>query len=536
MIQPQIGQAAPLRRQTVPPRRFSVRRSMQYVVLACLLPAAMMIAWLVNDAYHVKQQSIELSTESIAKEAMAYVERELAIKESTLKLMATSADLLRGDLRAFQRQAEDAVTTTMVLNFVLTDAAGTELVNTLVPYGGTLSSQGTPAELAAVFTEETTQLTPLFFDPVTQRPTIAMGVPVMRRGEVIHSLNIGMGPAQINRMLEKINLPDGWLIAVIDQNGRIIGRTRDADRYVGNQAVDSLWQAIQRQPSGRLRSETQEGYAVATAFSRSTQWGWSIAVGAPEKDLRMDLMRQTQWVALGILMALSIGVGLSYRLSKEVLTSLTQLNRQAQAVIEGQPVSAPDLLMEEAESVSLALHRAGGAMGEALYQANHDRLTSLGNRAYLEEEAQRMLALAQRMAIPLALVMLDLDGFKAVNDQYGHAAGDEVLREVARRILKLVRREDIVARLGGDEFCVMLNNADVSQAHTSAERLIAALSQPYEGVTTRVGASAGVALIEGQTRGLPYWLAKADAALYDAKNHGKGRVVIAPHAENPKSE
>jgi hypothetical protein len=295
---------------------------MQYVVLACLLPAAVMIAWLLNDAYQVKRQSIENSTELIAKEALAYVERELAIIESTLKLLGTSADLLDGDLRTFQRKAEDAVTATTVLNFVLTDPTGTQRVNTLVPYGGPLPSQGTPAELAAVFTEQTTVLTPLFFGPVTQRPTIAMGVPVKRQGEVIYSMNIGMGPVHINRMLETINLPDGWLIAVIDQNGRIIGRTRDPDRYVGNQTVDSLWQAIQRQPSGRLRSHTQEGHAVVTAFSRSTQWGWTVAVGAPEKELRSTLIRQTQWVGLGILLTLSMGAGLAYRLSKKVLTSL----------------------------------------------------------------------------------------------------------------------------------------------------------------------------------------------------------------------
>lgn len=522
--------------QTSPPRRFSVQRSMLYLVIACMLPAALMIAWLVNDTYQVKRQSIEHSTELIAKETLAYVERELAIMESTLKLLATSADLVNGNLRNFQRQVEDAVTASNVLNFALTDPAGVQLINTLVPYGDPLPTQGTPVELAAVFTEQTTVLTPLFFCPFTQRPTIAMGVPVKRQGKVIYSVNIGMGPAQINRMLDMINLPDGWLIAVIDQNGRIIGRTRDADRFIGNQAVDSLWQAIQRQPTGQLLSQTQEGDAVLTAFSRSTHWGWSVVVGAPEKELRMDLKQQTQWVVVGILLTLSIGAGLAYRLSKEVLTSLMQLNRQAQAVIAGQPVSPPALQMEEAEAVSLALQRAGGAMGEALYKANHDRLTGLGNRAYLDEEAQRMLALARRMEIPLALVMLDMDGFKAVNDQYGHAAGDEVLREVARRILQLVRREDIVTRLGGDEFCVLLNNADLSHAHTSAERLIAAISQPYEGVACRVGASAGVALIEGETQDLPYWLAKADAALYDAKTHGKGRVVIAPYAENPKSE
>ena len=134
--------------------------------------------------------------------------------------------------------------------------------------------------------------------------------------------------------------------------------------------------------------------------------------------------------------------------------------------------------------------------------------------------------------------MLDLDGFKGVNDVYGHAEGDRVLQEVARRIHAQVRREDVVARIGGDEFCVLLHNMPLDEAIPSAERLVAALSEPYPGVSTAVGASAGVTVVNLDVHGLPYWLSQADAALYDAKDQGKGRVVLvtSDHDESPESQ
>ena len=371
-------------------QRFSVRLSLLAAVLACMVPAVMVIAWLVRDAYVLKRDALESRTSQIASEAMAHIERELAVIESSLKVLATSSELVNGDLGTFQRKAEDALVATPVLNFILTDARGRQRINTLTPFGAPLPETGTPPELEAVFQAQTTVLSSLFQGPVTQQHTLAMGVPVVREGTVVYSINIGMAPMHVNRMLDKLQLPEGWLIAVLDQNGTIIGRSRDADTFVGKPAVETLWRSVQARPQGTLRSTTQEGRPVITAHTTSAQWGWSVAVGAPEDELRAALMRSTQWGLLGILVALSLGVGLALRLGRRVVDSVQELNRQALAVIDGTPLPAVRLMMQEAEDVSLALNQAAGAMGTALFLANHDVLTGLGNRSYLDEQAQRL--------------------------------------------------------------------------------------------------------------------------------------------------
>lgn len=406
----------------------------------------------------------------------------------------------------------------------------------ILPYGNPLPADGTPPALSAVFTEKNTVLTPLFTGPVTGLPTIAMGVPVWREGQVIHSINIGMGPGHINALLESIALPHGWLVAVIDSNGIIIGRSRDADDFIGRPVVPSLMNALRQHPAGSLRSTTQEGVPVVTAFQTSARWGWAVAVGAPEDELREALMQNTRWAFVAIALALSIGVGLAWRLSQRVLRSIEQLNTQALGIIEGKPVSPPRLYMEEAQSISQALKQASEAMGQALFQANHDPLTGLGNRAYIETEGERLIALSKRLGTPIGLLMVDLDGFKAVNDTHGHDVGDQVLKEVAQRIQSLVRREDMVVRLGGDEFCIMLYNTDEQELMQSANRLIQALSIPYHGVDCRVGASAGAVMLQLPPDEISVWMRRADKALYEAKAHGKGQVILANDGKSAQNQ
>jgi diguanylate cyclase (GGDEF)-like protein len=507
------------------PRRYSLKWSLAAVVLACILPALAIVSKLVYDAYRLREETLENTTLLVAKETLARLERELASIEYGLKLLATDAALREGNLQAFQKRADDALPSTTVYNFILTDRNGHQKVNTLIPFGRPLPTTGTPPALADVFVKQRTVLTDLFVGPVVQRHALAMGVPVIWEDEVVFSLNIGLEPLRISQLLQVPSLPSGWLIAVLDRSGTIVARTREHDTFVGQKTVPELYNAIRSAPSGILRALTKEGKPVITAFVTSPDWGWTIAVGAPEEDLRGGLVRHTQWGLIGIALALSVGLALAYRVTRRILSSIEQLNRQAQAIVEGKLVEPPRLLVAEAESVAQVLHRAGQAMGAALHQAHHDPLTGLGNRAYMEAHGPRLLSLGKRLKLPVALLMIDLDGFKAVNDRQGHAAGDQVLVEVARRIQALVRNEDLVARLGGDEFCVLLSGSAPDTAQRTAERLVAELSLPYGGIEDRIGASVGIATLDERSQDLPQLMAQADAALYRAKASGKGRVV-----------
>jgi len=164
------------------------------------------------------------------------------------------------------------------------------------------------------------------------------------------------------------------------------------------------------------------------------------------------------------------------------------------------------------------------------YLANHDSLTGLFNRAAFQNRLEQSLSQARRNAGSVALLFIDLDGFKGVNDSEGHRAGDEVLRIVAQRIASTVRAGDTLARLGGDEFLVMLDR-DVTRdvTDTIGQRIIDALHQAMtvEGRDLFVGASIGVAVhppLEGDIDAL---MNRADQAMYSAKRAGRGRLHYA---------
>lgn len=166
----------------------------------------------------------------------------------------------------------------------------------------------------------------------------------------------------------------------------------------------------------------------------------------------------------------------------------------------------------------------------AWHQANHDELTGLPNRRQLGEHARRQLSFALQKRRLAAVLVLDLDGFKEINDLFGHSYGDNLLKRVALRLASVLRDYDVVARTGGDEFVVLLPEIEQpSAAMVVAEKLIAAASENVEdlGRSLRLAASVGVALFPGDGHDFDTLLGQADAAMYAAKAAGKNRYQLA---------
>ncbi len=158
------------------------------------------------------------------------------------------------------------------------------------------------------------------------------------------------------------------------------------------------------------------------------------------------------------------------------------------------------------------------------FLANHDVLTGLPNRVNLSNQLHQAIALSQRNNVPLALLLLDLDRFKLVNDTFGHHTGDLLLKEVALRILSSIRATDFVARLGGDEFVIIQSDASQPQAsETLARKLVLELGRSYEleGNEITSGTSIGLCLYPRDGRNSVELLKRADLALYRAKHSGR---------------
>ncbi len=252
------------------------------------------------------------------------------------------------------------------------------------------------------------------------------------------------------------------------------------------------------------RSELIGGASAASTSSRFTHFGAA----------RIDGTWGVKVTGSGAASGLSAGVQALLVLGSGVLVSV--------------------LLFALALALTRSRERALGMValktGQLRHQALHDALTGLPNRVLALDRAEQMLARARRQQLPVAALYIDLDGFKHVNDTFGHGAGDELLRIVAARLSSVVREGDTAARLGGDEFVVLVEGATLDGGpDLVAERLLDVLRHPYE-MNGKVGRQLSLTVSVGVATGLRQTaddlLRDADLALYEAKAAGRNRYVL----------
>lgn len=301
------------------------------------------------------------------------------------------------------------------------------------------------------------------------------------------------------------------------------------------------------------------GYTLTGESSNPASLRWAVLVRQTEHKALAGARglqhRMLLWSALlAVLLAGAVAV-----LARHLSRPMAQLGQAIEKVTEAtaaglEPPPIPivkgfheasvlsgtlrDLVRSESESrhALLALNeRLETAVAERTAELHalllRDVLTGLPNRRALLEALPEAMSRAQRVSRPAALLFIDMDGFKAVNDTYGHEEGDELLRQFGARLAHTVRKTDMVARLAGDEFVVVLEMlADSSDAEDTARKLLARVGEGFTLRTTSVtvGASIGVAIHEpGDRPDLDAWLARADHAMYAAKRSGKNCVALA---------
>ena len=173
-----------------------------------------------------------------------------------------------------------------------------------------------------------------------------------------------------------------------------------------------------------------------------------------------------------------------------------------------------------------ALRMVEEKTGQLRHQALHDALTNLPNRALIMDRAEQMLAHARRDGTEVSAMFIDLDGFKGVNDTFGHPVGDELLRVVAARISNVLRDTDTIGRLGGDEFVVLVEGGP----EKIAERILAVLQEPFElGTGSPITITTSIGIATGDREAAKDLLRDADIALYEAKGAGRNRYAEFRH-------
>jgi diguanylate cyclase (GGDEF)-like protein len=272
---------------------------------------------------------------------------------------------------------------------------------------------------------------------------------------------------------------------------------------------------------------------------------WFVVAQMPTSEALATLDRvrtfEIQRSAIGIGFVVLV-VGLMVSL---MLRPLHQAAEQAKGMARGeiplQPL--PEVREDEVGNMTRAFNRLleklSSSQAALELIAHRDTLTGLPNRALLADRMQQALARAQRNSTQLAVLFLDLDGFKSINDTLGHEAGDEALRETAKRLTAVIRETDTLARVGGDEFVLIagdLRDDAEAGARVLATKCIDALSRTLtlKDSTCQVGVSIGVALAGGDGNA-DKLLVDADDAMYRAKQGGRGRFVMAPYRHEIRS-
>jgi diguanylate cyclase (GGDEF)-like protein/PAS domain S-box-containing protein len=283
-----------------------------------------------------------------------------------------------------------------------------------------------------------------------------------------------------------------------------------------------------REALAKVQRQSQQVAAVAALGERAL-------AGADVGDLAaeaIERMRETLPLVQAVVsregtVLASCGESEAPGMTVEIRTG-EEVFGELRVVVEGEVNDDQEnFLRGMANVLAIALGRLRGEE-QMRWEALHDPLTGLANRALCRERLIHALARTGRDDGSACVLFIDLDAFKAVNDLYGHAAGDAVLIGLSRRLVNTVRPADTVARLGGDEFVVVCEDIDERTAIQLGLRLTEAINEPLEidGVEHRLSASIGIALGSAGRRDPDTLLADADAAAYRAKAEGRGRVEV----------
>lgn len=328
-------------------------------------------------------------------------------------------------------------------------------------------------------------------------------------------------------------------------------------------ATDSLKLALQGK-SGAIAERWSDGRKYVTGFSLTGRnrerpgLQWAVLVRQTEQAAMASahgFERRMLWLSCSLATALAIGAALLARRIVKPLNVLSgAIEDMARAPADAAPSAIPEVcsfheahvlsdalrhLVDSERQHREALERLNAGLEETVAARTaelhemvmRDALTGLPNRRALMQMLPEAMARAGRLGRLCAVLFLDMDGFKQVNDTHGHEEGDELLRQFSMRILDSIRETDMAVRLAGDEFVVILDMVNErSEAENKASFLVSQLTRPFQlhGGSVTVGASIGLAFqLPQQPQDPARLLALADQAMYEAKRKGKGRVAVA---------
>lgn len=377
---------------------------------------------------------------------------------------------------------------------------------------------------------------------VTKEPMLPMSAPIRNESGEVQAVLVGVtalaAPGFLDSLLQsRIGNATGGFSLVFPRDQLFVASSQldMALKPTPPPGVNALYDRAMAGFRGAGITVNAEGVEEVSAMVSVPSTGWFIVASLPSNEAFATVDRTQHFLIKGAALAILVFAVLSsiglYFVFRQLFHAAAQADRMTrdELPLAPLPVIFNDEVGHLISEFNRLLVKLNDKQAELKRIAHHDTLTGLPNRVHLSDRLSQVLALAQRKETHVGLLFMDLDSFKHINDTLGHEAGDEVLRQVAKRFSKVVREADTLARIGGDEFVVLLSdlgdNAEETVS-TVAAKCIDVLKAPFfiSDTVCIVGVSIGIALGNGRSS-LDTLLLAADRVMYQAKKTGRGRYV-----------
>ena len=382
------------------------------------------------------------------------------------------------------------------------------------------------------------------FGRISKVPLLPMALPLRDSAGNVQAVLVGASALQSKNFMDALYTTrigtTGSLVVVSPRDKLFIGSSEDLNitlKPTPNPGVHPQHDQAMKGFRGVGIDTNARGIEELAAIASIPSSGWFIVARLPTAEIFISITHLWHFILKNILIVSPIFLFSAVLLLRHQLRPLMDAAQHADRMTRGEiPLqSLPVVRNDEVGHLTMAFNRVLSKLLESRADlermAHHDTLTGLPNRRLLADRMQQALNRVQRSQRHIALLFLDLDGFKPLNDQLGHAAGDAALCKVAERLCAVVRGEDTVARVGGDEFVILLSdlNTDArAAAELVANKCLGVFQQPFviHNQAYRLGTSIGIVIGHGKCSPDQLLLA-ADQAMYRAKEAGRGRFFWA---------